>query len=168
MPHIRPTVCPSAEASPSEARQPMVSGRGLLTINGERHYLWRAVDQAGYGLDILVQRCRNMHGHPHGRTGKRWCREARDTTRCGTSLAPLLEQPCGEFPAAHPPAGATDAALQVCRARATLPCYVWPDYPALSTLLLPPPSGSRLPAVNAATLPNMAGDHWHGKGGTRR
>jgi len=27
----------------------------FLTINGERHYLWRAVDQAGNVLDILVQ-----------------------------------------------------------------------------------------------------------------
>jgi putative transposase len=26
-----------------------------LTINRERHYLWRAVDQYGYVLDILVQ-----------------------------------------------------------------------------------------------------------------
>src|SRR5262245_3722024 len=31
-----------------------------LTSNGERHYLWRAVDQEGYVLDILVQRRRNM------------------------------------------------------------------------------------------------------------
>jgi putative transposase len=31
----------------------------FLTINGERHYLWRAVDQQGHGLDILVQRRRN-------------------------------------------------------------------------------------------------------------
>jgi putative transposase len=29
-----------------------------LTINGARHYLWRAVDQEGNGLDILVQRQR--------------------------------------------------------------------------------------------------------------
>jgi hypothetical protein len=29
---------------------------GFLTINGERHYLWRAVDQHGRVLDILVQR----------------------------------------------------------------------------------------------------------------
>ena len=29
----------------------------FLTINGERHYLWRAVDQDGNVLDILVQ-CR--------------------------------------------------------------------------------------------------------------
>jgi putative transposase len=31
----------------------------FLTIHGERHYLWRAVDQDGNGLDILVQRRRN-------------------------------------------------------------------------------------------------------------
>ncbi len=31
----------------------------FLTINGERHSLWRAVDQDGHVLDILVQRRRN-------------------------------------------------------------------------------------------------------------
>src|SRR5215211_2057760 len=31
----------------------------FLTINGERHYLWRAVDQDGHILDILVQRRRD-------------------------------------------------------------------------------------------------------------
>jgi len=31
----------------------------VLTIKGERHYLWRAVDQDGNVLDILVQRRRN-------------------------------------------------------------------------------------------------------------
>jgi putative transposase len=31
----------------------------FLTINGERQYLWRAVDQNGYVLDILVQRRRD-------------------------------------------------------------------------------------------------------------
>jgi putative transposase len=30
-----------------------------VTIQGERHYLWRAVDQDGDTLDILVQRRRN-------------------------------------------------------------------------------------------------------------
>jgi putative transposase len=30
-----------------------------LTINGERHYLWRAVDQGGRILDILLQRRRD-------------------------------------------------------------------------------------------------------------
>jgi putative transposase len=33
----------------------------VITINTQRHYLWRAVDQDGVGLDILVQRRRNKH-----------------------------------------------------------------------------------------------------------
>jgi putative transposase len=33
----------------------------FLTIRGERHYLWRAVDQDGKILDILVQRRRDKH-----------------------------------------------------------------------------------------------------------
>jgi putative transposase len=33
----------------------------FLTIRGERHYLWRAVDQEGNVLDILVQRWRDTH-----------------------------------------------------------------------------------------------------------
>ena len=32
----------------------------FLKINGETHYLWRAVGQAGHVLDILVQRRRNQ------------------------------------------------------------------------------------------------------------
>jgi putative transposase len=32
---------------------------GCLTIRSERHYLWRAVDQDGHVLDILVQRRRD-------------------------------------------------------------------------------------------------------------
>jgi len=31
----------------------------FITIQGERHYLWRAVDQDGDTIDILVQRRRN-------------------------------------------------------------------------------------------------------------
>jgi putative transposase len=31
----------------------------FLTIRGERHYLWRAVDQDGHVLDSLVQRRRD-------------------------------------------------------------------------------------------------------------
>jgi putative transposase len=32
----------------------------FLTIKGEHHYLWRAVDQDGHVLDILVQRHRDQ------------------------------------------------------------------------------------------------------------
>ncbi|GHO71516.1 hypothetical protein KSC_104080 [Ktedonobacter sp. SOSP1-52] len=33
-----------------------------LTIRGKKHYLWRAVDQDGNALDILVQSRRNKKG----------------------------------------------------------------------------------------------------------
>jgi putative transposase len=33
----------------------------FLSISGERHYLWRAVDQDGNVLDVLVQRRRDKH-----------------------------------------------------------------------------------------------------------
>jgi DDE domain len=33
----------------------MVPRRGVLKINGVQHYLWRAVDQEGAVIDILVQ-----------------------------------------------------------------------------------------------------------------
>jgi putative transposase len=33
----------------------------FLSINGQRQYLWRAVDQDGTVLDILVQRRRDKH-----------------------------------------------------------------------------------------------------------
>lgn len=41
----------------------------FLTIRGERYYLWRAVDQDGNVLDILVQSRRNKH------TAKRFFRK---------------------------------------------------------------------------------------------
>lgn len=31
----------------------------VITMKGKQHYLWRAVDQEGYALDILVQSRRN-------------------------------------------------------------------------------------------------------------
>ena len=31
----------------------------VVVIRGQRHWLWRAVDQDGFVLDVLVQSCRN-------------------------------------------------------------------------------------------------------------
>jgi putative transposase len=36
-------------------------GEVFVRVRGERHYLWRAVDQDGDVLDILIQRHRNAH-----------------------------------------------------------------------------------------------------------
>jgi putative transposase len=41
----------------------------FLSIKGERHYLWRAVDQDDHVLDSLVQRQRNQ------KAAKQFCRE---------------------------------------------------------------------------------------------
>jgi putative transposase len=41
----------------------------FVNIRGKRHYLWRAVDQDGDVIDILIQRCRN------GRAAKRFFRK---------------------------------------------------------------------------------------------
>ncbi len=37
----------------------------VLTIKGKHHYLWRAVDQNGHVLDILMQSRRNRHAAKH-------------------------------------------------------------------------------------------------------
>jgi len=37
----------------------------LVSIRGERHYLWRAVDQDGEVLDILVQKSRDQYAAQH-------------------------------------------------------------------------------------------------------
>ena len=37
----------------------------MVTINGRRHWLWRAVDQHGETLDVLVQSRRDRHAARH-------------------------------------------------------------------------------------------------------
>ena len=41
-------------------RRSLVLGRGFIRINGQQQYLWRAVDQDGDVIDILVQRHRDQ------------------------------------------------------------------------------------------------------------
>jgi putative transposase len=48
----------------------------FITINGVRHYLWRAVDQDGDVLDILVQK------HRDKRAAKRFFRKLLKGLRC--------------------------------------------------------------------------------------
>ena len=50
---------PGPAASTSASRRYMLSRPGVSEDQGEAHYLWRAVDQAGNVLDILVQNRRN-------------------------------------------------------------------------------------------------------------
>ena len=47
------------EIKNSTTGRSLVPGRSILSNNGKFHYLWRAVDQDGEVLDILVQPRRN-------------------------------------------------------------------------------------------------------------
>jgi transposase-like protein len=61
VPQVRPTVSNRASSAPSATRRQVVPGRSGLTINKHRYWLWRAVDQNGTVLDILVQSRRDQH-----------------------------------------------------------------------------------------------------------
>ncbi|MGW0564938.1 IS6 family transposase [Streptomyces sp. NPDC003016] len=56
---FRPGLRQPAAAPASAAGRQVVHGRVFLKINGRLQYLWRAVDQDGNVLDILVQSKRN-------------------------------------------------------------------------------------------------------------
>ena len=129
----------------------------FLTINGQRHYLWRAVDQDGHVLDILVQRQRDK------KAAKRFFRKLLKgltyvprviitdklksagaalreyPAQCGTSAAPVPEQPRREFAATDPPAGTAHGAIQVPGTRTTLSLCVWTHRPILPTEAPPAP-----------------------------
>ena len=57
-PALRPAVRRHAEAAPAKAGRQKASRQGVPLHRGKRHYLWRAVDQNGHVLDILVRRRR--------------------------------------------------------------------------------------------------------------
>jgi hypothetical protein len=63
----------------------------FLTINQERHYLWRAVDEDGAVLDILVQRQRDKKAANPPASGSAGCRaSSRQGTRSGFSPRTVL------------------------------------------------------------------------------
>ena len=66
---------------------------GFITIRGERHYLWRAVDQDGDVLDILVTR------HRDRRATKRFFRKV--LKHQGSPPWQLVTDKLSSYPAAH-------------------------------------------------------------------
>jgi putative transposase len=101
----------------------------FLRINGALHYLWRAVDQRGAVLDILVQDRRDaaaakrffqrllagLQFTPRRLVtdGLRSYGVARARcARCAPCRRPAAEQPGGELASAHAPTGTTDAAVK--------------------------------------------------------
>jgi hypothetical protein len=152
----------------------------FLSIHGERDYLWRAVDQDGHVLDILVQRRLDTHAV------KRFFRKLlngltyvprviiTDTLRSyGAAKQAILpsvehrqyqfEQPRGELPPTHPPAGAAHAGGHITGPRATLPRRPWAHRLPLPSQTSPAPCPG-LPPGNAAPISGVARDDRHTAG----
>ncbi len=110
----------------------------FIRIRGVLHYLWRAVDQHGVVLDILVQEKRDgaaakrffrrllqwvaiqTEAPDHRRSAQLWRCTPCPAARCQTPDQPLFEQPGGEFASTDATAGAADATVQVTRPGAGL------------------------------------------------
>jgi transposase-like protein len=147
----------------------------FLTIKGERQYFWRAVDQDGNVLDILVQRRRDK------RAAKKFFRKLlkeltyvprvivtdklksyeaakREVLPGGrTSPTPVSQQSRRELTPAHPPARAAHATVQVPGSCSAVPSRLRSYLPALPA---PPASAvrARIPAGVTDQISELAGD----------
>ena len=63
---VRPELRRQAAPSTAKAGRHLDLDEVFLRINGEQHYLWRAVDQHGVVLDILVQARRDATAAKRG------------------------------------------------------------------------------------------------------
>ena len=115
----------------------------VLKISGVKHWLWRAVDQTGIVLDVLVQRRRDKQA------AKRLLRKllkkqmrpprvmitdklasygaAKRDVMPGVEHRQPAEQQSGEFAPADAPTRAADEAVQICRPGSAVPFSARPD-----------------------------------------
>jgi putative transposase len=139
----------------------------FLRINGVLRYLWRAVDQHGVVLHILVQDPAERRGgkallQAAARRPGSTSRGASSRTGCAATASPdarscpvsapdrpPLEQPRRELPSADPPPGAPNAALQVAGASAAVPVIARHD---LRPLPSAPAPDVRHPATGRARV----------------
>jgi transposase-like protein len=146
-----PTNCAAVDL---EARDKWHLDEVFLTIRGERHSLWRAVDQDGNVLDILLQSRRNK------KAAKRFFRKLlkglqyvprviitdklKSYGAAKREILPGVEhrqharaqQSSGKFTSAHATAREENAALQISQTRATLSLGFQPHcwtFPAAKT-----------------------------------
>lgn len=145
-------------------------------INGRRHYLWRAVDQDGDTLDILLQSRRNQLA------AERFFRKllkgdgaspcllvtdklpsrsaAHHHVFCAACHRAACQQPRGGIASADPCAQASDAGFQVTGSGAALPGRVCRDRASVPIGQAPAPRSS-LPPVSVAGLLVLAAGHVH-------
>ena len=147
----------------------------FVQINGAQRYLWRAVDQHGNVLDILVQSRRNaVAAKKFFRRllkGLRYVPRVIVTDKLASyqvahrELMPSVQhrrskylQPRRELSPADPATRAGDETLQVDPARATIPVRVQRHLAALSAPSAPA-VGGRLPTGDGRPLRGLERDH---------
>lgn len=79
----------------------------VVTINGQKHWLWRAVDQHGATLDVLVQSRRDRQAP------ELCCGEPGSGARSRPPAAQGTEQPRRKLSPAHPGHGEGHAPVQI-------------------------------------------------------
>jgi hypothetical protein len=144
----------------------------FITINGTRQYLWRAVDQDGNVLDILVTSRRDAKAATRFfrklLTGLRYVPRVMVTDKLRSygvahrRLIPSVEHRRSkylnnrgrELPPAHPAAGTGDETLHLTRSRAAVPVRIQQNITALPTPT-PPAARRCLPPRNDLPLPYL-------------
>ena len=104
----------------------------FIRINGQQQYLWRAVDQDGDVIDILVQPHRDQRAAerffrrllrwPGRRTTADHYRQTEKLLRCHTNHLRQRDSQCGairqqssrSLASADPPTGTANAPIQIC------------------------------------------------------
>jgi putative transposase len=122
----------------------------FLTIRGKNYYLWRAVDQDGVVLDILVTSWRDAKAATRffrklltgwrsvprvlvtDKLGSYGVAHRRLTSGVEHRRSKYLNNRGREFPPAHPAGGTSHETLHLTRTRATIPVRVQRNIPALS------------------------------------
>jgi DDE domain len=83
----------------------------FLTIHGQHHYLWRAVDQDGHALDVQVQHQRDKKAaktflgvisSPSLSIARRWCTDSKPGGRSRIRQGPHKGRVRGTFPPSVP------------------------------------------------------------------
>jgi putative transposase len=152
----------------------------LVTVNGRKHWLWRAVDQHGAVLDVLVRRPRNKtsakrlmrelvkrHGRPRVIVTDELRSYAAANNELGlhveTSATQGIEKPGGEFAPAYAGAREGHATHQVDAQTAAVRVGAWTDFESVHSVPLQPDAQhkreARTPAIAAwerASCPRMA------------
>jgi putative transposase len=145
----------------------------FIKVNGQRQYLWRAVDQDGNVLDILVPSRRNTKAATRfvAKLMKKQWQVPRvgvtDKLRSGAPgpdaldrapPVPVSQQPRGELTPTHPPARTSHERLPLPGSSPAVPGLLQPD---ITPLPAPPPPAvrHRVPHRDAPPLHNLERDH---------